>query len=223
VTSYATESRKCSNCGQEVELRLLLSTSTFGSPDLDLRPPKMGRSTMRDWLQECLQCGYVNDDIRKPTGGAGSVLTSAAFVELAQDDSLPELARRFARYSLLQSANPRVAGIALIRAAWACDDANQPEEAKGFRSRAADTLLPLHASPDGEDTTTLATILVDVLRRAERFGEAKDLARSLQSHTTVQSNELMLSVLDFQISLCEAGDVASHILDECLPAGSKKP
>lgn len=37
---------KCAVCGKESEQITLASTNTFGSPDLDLRPPEMKRSTM---------------------------------------------------------------------------------------------------------------------------------------------------------------------------------
>lgn len=43
----------------------MTSTSTWGYPDLDLRPSEMQRSSMFAWLQECPHCGYVARDIEQ--------------------------------------------------------------------------------------------------------------------------------------------------------------
>ena len=43
----------------------MTSTSTWGYPDLDLRPAEMKRSSMFAWLQECPHCGFVARDIEQ--------------------------------------------------------------------------------------------------------------------------------------------------------------
>ena len=50
---------ECSVCGENSEQLVLISTNSWGYPDLDLRPPEMQRSTMNVWIQECPHCGYV--------------------------------------------------------------------------------------------------------------------------------------------------------------------
>ena len=49
---------ECSVCGETTEQPVLMSTNSWGYPDLDLRPPEMQRSTMHVWIQECPHCGY---------------------------------------------------------------------------------------------------------------------------------------------------------------------
>ena len=39
----------CPICEHEFEIYQLASTNQMGSPDLDLRPPEMARSTMDTW------------------------------------------------------------------------------------------------------------------------------------------------------------------------------
>ena len=214
MTTYRSETQICRVCGASVECTILNSTNEFGSPDLDLRPPEMKRSTMDTWLHECPDCGYVSGDLNRPTVGAKATMESEPYAALLADSGIPELARRFARYSLLQHADPETAGVALIRAAWACDDANDAERARAYRTRAADILLTLRPFADGEEQATLAAVLVDVLRRAERFGEAKALATELLSSRTIKANDIVASVLQYQCRLCDDGDAECHNVAE---------
>ena len=59
MTTMFKQKVRCSVCGEESEHLAIGSTNAFGSPDLDLRPPEMQRSTMPHWVQECPKCGYV--------------------------------------------------------------------------------------------------------------------------------------------------------------------
>ncbi len=51
--------KKCQVCGKTSMHPVLMSTNSFGYPDLDLRPAPMQRDTMDTWLDECPHCGYV--------------------------------------------------------------------------------------------------------------------------------------------------------------------
>ncbi|MBR4908658.1 MAG: hypothetical protein IKZ43_06585 [Acidaminococcaceae bacterium] len=46
MTTMFRQKYKCAVCGAEQEFYGIASTNSFGSPDLDLRPPEMQRSTM---------------------------------------------------------------------------------------------------------------------------------------------------------------------------------
>lgn len=212
MTTYASKQETCSNCGVSVECTILTSTNTFGSPDLDLRPAEMQRSTMRSWLQECPECGYVNGNLSSANEDAKQIIESEPYQAVENNSQLPEIARRFAKYAMLQHAAPEAAGAALIRAAWACDDVRNTGQAKLYRNEAADILLTLQPFADDEANTTIATVLVDVLRRAERFEEAKTLANSLQSFNAVNANEIVCSVLQYQCRLCDDRDTACHTI-----------
>ena len=79
---------------------MLGSTSTFGSPDLDLRPAEMQRSTMEVWLQVCPHCRYIAPAISQQVGDLSFVAT-AEYGTTLDDRRFPELARRFLAYALL--------------------------------------------------------------------------------------------------------------------------
>ena len=210
MTSFAHKVYECAICGGFVECSILGSTNTFGSADLDLRPPEMMRSTMDVWLQECLNCRYVNSDVSKAVNNAKAIMETDEYKSIVNDSSIPQLARRFAQYSLLQRTDVEASGIALIRAAWACDDEKANLLAQCFRNKAADILLKLELFEDTEEVPTLAVMLVDVLRRSSRFEEARKLIANLTSFGTITSNPIVLSVLKYQSFLCENGDVSCH-------------
>lgn len=215
MTTYMHETQKCSVCGAAVDCQVLGSTNACGSSDLDLRPPEMKRSTMRCWLHACPRCNYVNYDLRQPIKNAKATLESPAYAALVADADAPPLALLFARYAMLQHADAEAAGVALVRAAWACDDAADQQRAKSFRQQAADRLLALRPFADDEQQATLATSLVDVLRRAERCDEARSLAQSLLEYEAVQENEIVVAVLQFQCRLCDAHDVGCYTVADC--------
>lgn len=219
MTSFRIKTITCAVCGASVECTILMSTNAFGSPDLDLRPPEMQRSTLGSWLQECTECGYVAGDISIATDGAREIIASSEYRKLLADDQLPEIADIFHRFSLLQTSDSRECGIAKLRAAWACDDAGAGSLAQQYRSDAADRLLELRPFEDSEDGASLGTMLVDVLRRASRHGEALDLIHELNTMTVVSSNETVGRVLVFQQALCREEDIGCHTIADARNAG----
>ena len=219
MTTYGKDTQTCANCGAAVECTVLNSTNSFGSPDLDLRPAEMQRSTMHCWLQQCPECGYIAGDLADSIEGAGDIVGSDAYQDVLKNPDLPELARMFEGFSKLQHADPESSAMALIRAAWVCDDASHLSQAKTYRNQAAELLLPLQPVADDENNTTLAAILVDVLRRAERFHESKELATSLLPYQTVKANEILSSVLVYQCGLCDGRDTHCHTVADSNSAG----
>ena len=171
------------------------------------------------WLQECCECGYVNSDLFDAIDDARRIVESDSYGALRFESPCPELARRFERYSLMQHADPESAAVALLSAAWVCEDAEDVERASKYRDQSAELLLKLQPCRDEEESTTLATALVDVLHRAERFDEARVLASSLLSFDTVKSNEIIASVLQFQCQLCDKHDTGCHTVADCAEAG----
>ncbi len=63
MSTFREFKKKCTICGTESKFNIITSTNSFGSPDLDLRPPEMRRSTMWLWIQRCPCCNYVNYDV----------------------------------------------------------------------------------------------------------------------------------------------------------------
>ena len=84
MTTYGFNKVSCSVCGAATKQQVLMSTNSFGPPDLDLRPAEMERSTMSCWLQECPNCGFVSNDLGKPEKGAQKVLTTERYRAMLQ-------------------------------------------------------------------------------------------------------------------------------------------
>ncbi len=214
MTTYIEQTQVCCLCGTENDCNVLGSTNSMGSPDLDLRPAPMERGTMEFWFHECSSCHYVSVDLAGESENAKSIVDSEEYQSLLANDSLPKIARRFALCSLLNSQDREISGTALLRAAWVCDDEQNPQLAKSFRSQSADTLKKLQPFEDSEEQATTATMLIDVLRRAERFEEAIKLSNQLLKFKAVKRSEVMLAVVKYQLSLSESQSAEVHLVSD---------
>ena len=192
----------------------------MGSPDLDLRPAPMERETMESWFQECGSCHYVSVDLGQESDNAKQIVESEDYQSLIANSTLPQIARRFAFCALLNAHDREIAGTALLRAAWVCDDVENPDLAKSFRNQSADTLKKLQPFENSEEQATVATMLIDVFRRAERFEEATKLANQLLKFKAVKRSEVMLAVVNFQRSLCESKASDCRQVKEAIQARS---
>ena len=169
MTTIDLEERSCAICGASHEYRVIRSTNCFGSPDLDLRPAEMQRSTMPMWIQQCPACAYCAPDVSKPTPGAADVLASDAYSQVRSDASLPDLAKSFLLLALLNESQQQVAAQARLRAAWVCDDAGLAALASDCRALAIESLAARRPWEDTEESVTEGAIYVDMLRRTGRF------------------------------------------------------
>jgi hypothetical protein len=169
---------------------------------------------MGSWLQECPHCRYVAPDLSEAAGDMVRVL-SPEYVAALNDSRLPELARRFAAYSqLILGTDQAGSGYAMLRAAWVCDDHRQKRPAIECRNIAADRMATQRPFPDTEQGVTSGAVLVDVLRRAERFEEAAAECDSLLGFEATK--ELLRSVLEYQARLIAARDTACRTVSDAL-------
>jgi hypothetical protein len=175
MTTYDTRKLRCHCCGKTSEQSVLTSSNSFGSRDLDQRPPEMMRSTMPSWLQECPFCGYVATDIGKDDATAHAFVGTPAFQALCADPSPDPISRRFLVRAAIDAhgADIESAFTQTLSAAWIADDASKPSDATALRLRAAAYVEGKAASLD----TRL--VLLDVLRRASEWSAAKTLADTL--------------------------------------------
>lgn len=154
---------------------MLVSTSSFGSPDLDLRSAVLARYTIGMWVQRCPSCGYCAPSISTRVPGAREVVDSAEYRELLGQADLPQLARSFLCASLvLEKGGETVAAARkALEAAWACDD----EGAVGsVQCRRLTVRLLRECEARGDvlfpDPHTGHAVIADILRRAELFNDA---------------------------------------------------
>ncbi len=214
MTTFFSEQVQCAVCGATAELQVLGSTNAIGSPDLDLRPPQMQRSTMNTWVQRCPECGFCNGRIDTASPGAAELVESAQYRAQLSDSRLPELANRFLCAAMVAaSTDNRSAARAKLHAAWVCDDNGLDDAARECRRAAVDLLADAAPMNDTEQVTIEGAVVVDMLRRIGDFPGAAERCARLQDKTR---DENLLAVLRFQSDLISAQDAACHRVEEAI-------
>lgn len=216
MTSYSARKLQCSCCSKTSEHSVLMSTNSFGSPDLDQRAQGMARATVDSWLQECPFCGYVAADIE--TGGtkARSFMDTGGFRAASLDPLSDPAVRRF----LVRAAHDAHGGDRksafqnTLAAAWIADDRNQPSEATALRLKAAAHLA-------GARITSIDTrlLLLDVWRRAASWDAAEALTAELIAE---QLEYPFASIVAFHRDRIAARDDGSYTIAQAL-AGRPEP
>jgi hypothetical protein len=212
MTMLDRENVRCGNCGASSDHSVLMSTNAFGSPDLDLRPPEMHRSTMNTWLQLCPSCGYCAPDLTQ-TPSDKAVLQSEAYHAALRAEGFPKLARRFLAFAVATGqSDPATTARGYLQAAWVCDDYGRHEQADECRRQAAAWLSRCKPFPGDETGSGMMAVLVDVLRRSGQFAEASAECRAgLASPATTSA---IREVLEYQQQLIECQDTKAHMLPE---------
>jgi uncharacterized protein (DUF2225 family) len=137
MTTIVHDDLTCSFCGTVSPQALLGSTNSMGAADLDTRPPEMMRSTMSLWVQECPHCGYVAKDISQPAHDSARLYCGEHGWQGLPYTGYPEVAIRFLKLADLQEGvnHTLEAAWSTLRAAWACDDADDEDRATTCRQR----------------------------------------------------------------------------------------
>lgn len=177
MTTYFPTSVVCSRCGVTSAQQILGSTTSFGRPDLDGRPPPPRRNTMGAWLQECANCLFVAQDLSIGTAEEFDVVKEIGFIEAGLSENIPDLAIRFMRRAYIdaQTGQTRKAIWRLLHAAWVLDDFEL--DATSPRKRALGLIREL-----GDEADLNVRILqLDLLRRTASFGEVHEAAKSIDT------------------------------------------
>src|SRR3954467_10420285 len=95
---------RCAVCGTLSRKAELTSTSSFGPPDLDLRPQGPARWALEFQIQRCENCGYCAPSIGQAPPGAETVVESAVYRGVLQRSKLPKLARSLFCAALVEEA-----------------------------------------------------------------------------------------------------------------------
>ena len=209
---------RCGICHTSIKHNVIFSGISFGSPDLDLRPPGPERHTMDMWLRECTKCGYVSRSIEEVTDSIREVVKGAEYSALHGGPLAGTLANRFLKASLISESlgNRRDAGMFALCAAWAADDVGDRATARAARLKTAEHFLNVLSSMEEHDPAsrraiTLKTQTVDVLRRSGRWGDAEKLADSI-SEQPIDAD--VKAVINFQKSLLRHRNDSPHGLDD---------
>ncbi len=175
MTTISEIAVRCAVCGAPDRAARLAGTSSFGPPDLDLRPYGPARWALEFAVQRCRSCGYCAGSTGQAPPGARGTVESVVYRDVLERSRLPRLARSLFCAALLDEAagEPEAAAWHFLQAAWACDDRSALTQARICRERAAEMLGRALETGDLEMTVAAAlTLTSDVWRRAGRFEEA---------------------------------------------------
>ena len=208
MSTYMRANYICGICGHTFESNTIMSTNSFGSPDLDLRPPEMQRSTMPLWVKKCPNCGYVHSEIEKDGKTHANYIKSKSYITCENNMFKNDLASEFYQYALieLQDNNLEEAYNAFLHAAWACDDSNDKENAVICRSKA----IALFERTSMITKEEFILRQVDLLRRARKFDDAILLVSK-----TRFKDSLLKKIASFQHTLCQHKDDDCFCVKDC--------
>ncbi len=178
MTFYTAEVT-CSICGTVHEERLLSSYSNFKRPDLDYRPSEMGRSTMSHWVQTCPECGLVAPSVEQNRKISRDYLDSEEYKTCRGRKFKSWLAEKLFKYYLISNQEGYVDECmdSALHTAWACDDADDKENADYCRELVLPETEWLIENMDEDDEhegnllKKAFLVRADVLRRLGRYDQ----------------------------------------------------
>lgn len=162
MTMIIPEPVKCPICKNDFEINILASTNMMCSPDLDLRPGEMQRSTMNTWIHECPNCGYVASDFNETPEVTKDFIQSDSYKNCDNHEFKHHLAKRFYRQYLISNDN-KEKYYSLLHCAWACDDRDDLENSILIRRKCLEYLDSLDLNDD------ILLQRADILRRSNQF------------------------------------------------------
>lgn len=209
MTQIIPITHECSVCGKKVESYGLMSTNTWGSPDLDTRPPEMMRSTMNTWVQECPNCGYAAKSVKNELEIPRQYLESEEYRTCRGIEFKDELSRKFFKKHLISMKNEDklTALYDIMHCAWACDD--HQDEANAVTSRKIAIELVDELIENIEDKETLLLMKADFLRRNKEF---EQLIEEYENITF--SEDLLNRIIHFQIEKARKNDDACYTVED---------
>ena len=138
MTTMLPEEVECCICGEKSNHMSIGSTNSFGSTDLDTRPPEMKRSTIYHWIQRCPSCGYCSSDLSVCGDNTKEIVNSKEYQNIIGDSEISGMAGSFLALSYENEKQQKYSDSAwrAIHAAWICDDGNNLEASTRCRKKA---------------------------------------------------------------------------------------
>ncbi len=217
MTTMFVENFTCCICDTPSEHSVIGSTNAFGAADLDTRPPEMARSTIYQSVQRCPSCGYCAADLSKGDDGVSDIVATDNYQMILNQLELPDLANTFLAMSHISQQQQQFSTAAwqVIEAAWICDDEDNIDSAKKCREEALMLIEKGHSNKQflSEQKGASEAISIDLFRRTGRFEEAFEL---VQKTKTMELEEILCQILEFEEELIRSGDIDVHTIDEVL-------
>ncbi len=210
--------KPCYVCGNEQQLPDIGGAAAYHGPrDLDTRPSISQRSSIYMWVQRCHSCGYCAPDIAKGDPSVKEVVASKAYQTQLGNPDFSETANSFLCRSLIMEHQGDYveAGWSCVYAAWVCDDSGFDRSGRICRERALQWFQRAQQEkmPFGLNRSQEMVLMVDLLRRARRFDEARNLA---EVELSLEPDERTTALLTFETDLVEEKDSRLHTESEGL-------
>jgi len=212
---------RCAVCGTLGRKAILTSTSSFGPPDLDLRPQEPARSALQFEVQRCDGCGYCAGSIGQAPVGARETVDSAVYRDVLERSKLPRLARALFCSALVSegAGEQEEAAWLFLKAAWACDDKKARAQARICRERSAEMFSRALETGEVESPRPVVlTLSADLWRRAGRFDEAivaaAEAEQSLEEEADEEDTAGAAVVATYIRGLAGSGDDKVHNVAE---------
>jgi len=203
----------CSVCGTETHVSGLMSTNAFGSPDLDMRPPEMQRSTMEYWVQKCGKCGFCSADLSDESENSQWLIKTPEYISTLNEENYPALANLFRCKSLINESDGNYAHavMASLHSAWVCDDENLLEQSFSCRIDAISLFKKAEENKDdfSDPEGVVDLIFIDMLRRVGKYEEATREITKRQVHVDDPS---LLRIFIYQAILIGKQDRSCHVI-----------
>jgi hypothetical protein len=215
ATSFGEVEKICAVCGAKGKYTVLMSTNAMGARDLDGRPPEMMRSTISFGVEKCPACGYCSEDVAKLIKDAKATMADPAYKSQLSNAAYPELANKFLCKMMIEdkAGEYKIAANSAINAGWTSDDAKNTEAAAAIREISIKRLLDLNSKNDRYFTQKGGDeiLISDMWRRNSQFEKARQAA---EKGLTLELEEVIKSVLNFELALIDKKDTAIHTMAE---------
>lgn len=214
MSKFIEKEISCVMCGHVNTVTILTQATTEGSADLDSRPPEKRRSAMPLWVHKCDKCKAVFSVYETTPQVETSFLYTQKYENCAGIAGLPALAQSFVRIALIYEhvGDVKKAGNYFLNAAWCCDDEKLDVNARLCRVEALRCWNEMDARElNKRELPEFQLKILDTLRRAEYFKEAKQFAKCIQTN-----DENMKQVIAFEISKSIGKDRSCYTLADAI-------
>ena len=216
MTTIKSVKKTCAVCNKTSEHRVTMSTNSFGSSDLDMRPPKMERFTIDTRVQCCPHCGYCNTNISDKIHGCEDIIKMKDYVKQMNDKNYSPVANAFLCHSIIQEklGDFIKAGFASRAAAWVCDDEEAINSAILCRKRALNLFNMAKKNKEKifDESGVDEALLIDLYRRSGEFEPASALCKVVLENE--KAGDAIKKIALFQEKLICEKDISSHLIKE---------
>jgi hypothetical protein len=222
MTTFNEETVKCAVCGETNKRFNMESTSILGSPDMDMRPAEMKRSTIGNWVYCCSSCGYCAPDLSEDDERNAAIVETVGYQDRLKNKNYSQLANRFRCYAQISESysNFDSGGWAYLHAAWVCDDEQNEKGAITCRKNSA-RLFQITREQNQQynpDKDTEDAIMIDVLRRSGQFEEALSWSKKVLQRGP---SETIVQIMEFQRDLINKNDLSCYTIEDAKAKSNK--